>query len=283
MVLSPFPLNFKRFVFYKLTEVIMLLKIIVNLRSISFLNSFLFISENKFCLISYIVPPILQGVLHRQDKRGRAPSLPFILSMNLHLLYFLLKKKILSPSLLIVDHLHLVSQTGSKNILLKSLKGVAGIYLFFNKITADCYIGSTVNLLRRLRDHLYINSRTNRRLHYSLKKYGQINFYFIVLERVFDKTLLLKREQFYLDFCQPKYNFYPTAGTPLGSKHSEETIQKLSLRVRGSLNPTYGRPRPEETRNKIRESMLGKNKGKYRSLELRKSWSESKKGDKNPM
>jgi hypothetical protein len=38
---------------------------------------------------------------------------------------------------------------------------------------------------------------------------------------------LLKREQYYLDNLKPQYNIVETAGSTLGYKHTEESIEKM--------------------------------------------------------
>ena len=51
-----------------------------------------------------------------------------------------------------------------------------------------------------------------------------------------NKEILLEREQYYLDLIPLKYNIYPTAGSPLGSKLSEETREKMSEAKKGENN-----------------------------------------------
>jgi group I intron endonuclease len=50
--------------------------------------------------------------------------------------------------------------------------------------------------------------------------------------------LILEREQYYLDSLKPQYNILKVAGSPLGTKHSEETKAALmSIRKLGSNHP----------------------------------------------
>lgn len=60
----------------------------------------------------------------------------------------------------------------------------------------------------------------------SLLKNGYSNFSFEILEYC-EKSLAIKREQYYIDLYKPEYNILKTAGSRLGSKHSEETIAKI--------------------------------------------------------
>ena len=73
-----------------------------------------------------------------------------------------------------------------------------------------------------------------------------------------------------------------------GSKHSEETKQRMSEKRKGEDNPMYGKTRnhSEETKRKMSESHKGKPsgmKGKKSSEATKKLLSEQRKGKKNPM
>jgi group I intron endonuclease len=61
----------------------------------------------------------------------------------------------------------------------------------------------------------------------------------------------IEREQYYLDLCLPKYNILKFAGSPLGRKHSVETIAKmrakgLSLENLEHLNRMNSSPEHKE-------------------------------------
>lgn len=60
----------------------------------------------------------------------------------------------------------------------------------------------------------------------------------------------------------------------VGTVRSQEYRIKLSESMKGDNNPNYGKPRPEDVRQKISQ----KEKGKYVSNEVRQKISESKKG-----
>jgi group I intron endonuclease len=107
-----------------------------------------------------------------------------------------------------------------------TLKGSAGIYSIKCIITGAMYIGSSINLGERLKDHLIDSS--NIHLRNAIIKYGASAFVFIVVEFVDDlaeappaglKVILLSREQFYLNWlfslpAELRYNFFPVAGSP---------------------------------------------------------------------
>jgi hypothetical protein len=66
-----------------------------------------------------------------------------------------------------------------------------------------------------------------------LVKYGYSSFSFQILEYCNqDETLV--REQYYLDLLKPNYNILSKAGSPLGYKHTAESLTKM----RGARNLT---------------------------------------------
>jgi group I intron endonuclease len=76
----------------------------------------------------------------------------------------------------------------------------------------------------------------------ALLKYGYSNFSFEILEYC-DKSIVLQKEQHYLDLLAPEYYILKTAGNSLGYKHSEVIKQKMS-----EIN--LGKIFSEETRKK---------------------------------
>lgn len=120
--------------------------------------------------------------------------------------------------------------------IIKALTKLAGIYAFQNSITSEIvYVGSSVDIARRLNEHLKGKS-SNIPLQHAFKKHGIKSFILIVLEvYTFDydlsvqenRDLILAMEQKYLDQLHPRYNISHTAGSPLGVKRSEETRAKI--------------------------------------------------------
>jgi group I intron endonuclease len=79
-------------------------------------------------------------------------------------------------------------------------------------------------------------------------KYGYSNFKLIILEYC-DTSVIIKREQYYIDELKPDYNINPTAGSLLGFKHSEYTkgiMSRVKLGLRFS----------ELTRERMRKSAI---------------------------
>jgi group I intron endonuclease len=107
-----------------------------------------------------------------------------------------------------------------------------GVYIIRNTTNQKCYVGSTVNLRSRKFDHftsLQKGYHKNPRLQNSFNAHGAEAFEFCVVELIDDKTMLIEREQHYIDLLAPEYNISPTAGNTLGMIPDEETRQKMSL------------------------------------------------------
>lgn len=167
-----------------------------------------------------------------------------------------------------------------KPVILKNNKNKAGIYRWVNKVNGNTYIGSSVNLGRRFRvyyDFSYLSVRLNKGkslIYSALLKHGYSNFQLEILEYS-TKENAINREQYYIDFLKPEYNLNSTAGSRLGSNHSEETRVKMSnsaqgrkhteetknqisLATKGINNPNFGKTHSEETKALISLARLGK-------------------------
>ena len=128
----------------------------------------------------------------------------------------------------------------SRSDILLNIKDKGGVYMFFNLINGNCYIGSSVNLARRFRIHLSSVGSVKLPLPLAINKYGLNNFVFLILQycdRIEDVCLGL--EQHYLDLFKPKYNILKIAGSSQGFKHSPETLAKLKIRYAGKLHPRF--------------------------------------------
>jgi len=188
---------------------------------------------------------------------------------------------------------------------------ISGIYQIENQTNGHRYVGSAVNVLRRQSQHLtslYRGSHYNQHLQNAFDKYDEATLVFTVLEYVSPEDLI-EREQHYLDTLNPEYNISPTAGSPLGVRHTDKTRKKVSAALmghpvsletrrklsqkwtpkrrqaqsdrmrgmRGEWNPTYGKHHSEEHKRKISEAL----KGKVRGEEHCKKLSEVQRGDRN--
>lgn len=164
------------------------------------------------------------------------------------------------------------------------------IYAITNLDTGKRYVGGTINLRRRWREH---RSYLHRGIHWATllqadwASLGPLRFAFEVLEHVQDHADVLVREQFWLDSSQHEYNLSPTAGSVAGSIKgplSNAHKAKLSAAKKGKPLAAWHREflaeiqrnRSPEWRRKISESK----KGKKPSEETRAKMSAAKLGTK---
>lgn len=146
----------------------------------------------------------------------------------------------------------------------------SAIYAIVNQTTGDMYVGSAVVVNRRWNVHkcqLRSGKHHCKHLQNAYVKYGEQGFDWEIVETVADKSNLINREQFWLDFFKPSYNKRKIADSCLGVKRSPESRQKMAL-------SQLGKKQSEETKLK-RSAAL---KGKPRSAETRAKISESHKG-----
>jgi group I intron endonuclease len=167
----------------------------------------------------------------------------------------------------------------------------AGIYRINNTISNKSYIGSSKDIANRWKQHTYYlrkGKHPNPHLQYAWDKYGEDAFSLEILEEcAVERIILISREQHYIDTLLPEYNVCPTAGSTLGSRHTDETRKKMSEAHRGRAAHNKGVPMPvhvkrilveantnrdvsEITRQKLREAATGKK----HSVETRKKISE---------
>lgn len=135
-----------------------------------------------------------------------------------------------------------------KVIILKENKGKCGVYRWTNLTNGNSYIGSSVNLERRLKGYFSIYflqsviKKGKSVINSALLKYGYSKFTLEILEYC-DFSEAVSREQYYLDLLKPEYNILFTAGLWLGSKHSEKAKAKMSAAKKGNQNATGGKGR----------------------------------------
>ncbi len=108
-----------------------------------------------------------------------------------------------------------------KVFILKDNIRKAGIYRWVNKENGKTYIGSAVNLSRRLAQYysLPVLFNNNMLIYKALLKYGYSYFILEILEYC-EPENVVSREQYYLYLYKPEYNILKTAGSLLGFNHS---------------------------------------------------------------
>lgn len=122
--------------------------------------------------------------------------------------------------------------------ILSDIEG-SGIYQIRNLINGKRYIGSAKRFRNRWAMHrsmLRKGIHHSKHLQNSWNKRGENSFAFEILETcaIVD---LISTEQRWIDTALPEYNCYPTAGSPLGFKHSPEFCKKVSERFKGKKLP----------------------------------------------
>lgn len=163
------------------------------------------------------------------------------------------------------------------------MKQESGIYLIYCLVNERVYVGSSVNVVKRLKQHqneLEKGKHSNSLLQRAWNKYGQDAFAFGLIERI-DSEQLLSREQQWIDDLEAYdrkrgFNISRFAGSPmrglthtpntkakmsrsqLGRKHTDATKAKMSLWQKGRVLPL------EQI-----ERLQGMNKGRKASPETR--------------
>lgn len=152
---------------------------------------------------------------------------------------------------------------------------ISGVYVITNIVNGKRYIGSSANISHREKTHfnfLHKGNHHNAHLQSSYNMYGKENFNFQILEYC-NTSVLIEREQFYIDTLCPEYNKRLTADSNLGLKRSEESRKKMSDAKIGFIPWNKGGHHTEEANKKNSES----HKGKIKSEETRRKLSEAGK------
>jgi group I intron endonuclease len=150
-----------------------------------------------------------------------------------------------------------------KKLIKQENKAKAGIYRWVNLINGKQYIGSSLNLSKRLSDYFSALAsknmetklkRSKSAIYSALIKHGCYNFSLEILEYCSVENLI-QREQFYIDSFEPSYNICKTAGSTLGRICSEETRAKISA-------TNLGKTRSEESRANMKDAKMGNSNSK---------------------
>lgn len=130
----------------------------------------------------------------------------------------------------------------------------SGLYKITNTATGDCYIGSSVNVDKRIymhKWHLRRGKHHSARMQRAWNKYGENLFTFEKLWSVEpEKECLLYEEQLALNNIVCAYNCSPTAGSQLGIKRSKITKDRIGAAHKGKKFP-------EEAKQRLRERNVG--------------------------
>ncbi len=159
---------------------------------------------------------------------------------------------------------------------------ISGIYQIRNLVSGKAYIGSSIDIHKRFRQHtvdLRGDRHPNTYLQYAWDKYKERNFRFEVL-LISEEFELLIYEQCLLDLWKPEYNLSVIAGRV---EFTEEVRRKISEGNKGKPGVNSGRKFPASFGRKISKSKKGVPnpkvsvalKGRRLPLEVRRKISQS--------
>ena len=142
----------------------------------------------------------------------------------------------------------------------------SGIYLITNKINNHMYVGGSIDIERRFREHKRGADVDNQAIDRAILKYGKENFtYQIITELPPDWKIISKHEKYWVKFYNTfknKHHYNLKDGGDSGyegNTHSEETRNKMS-------KSHIGNTHSEETKKKMSEAHKGKNHWNYGNI-----------------
>lgn len=140
---------------------------------------------------------------------------------------------------------------------------VSGVYLIENKNTKQKYIGQSINIERRWKEHCRGKSYETSYIDNAMSKYKKENFTIIILYESQDKDLLLAMEKYYIWKYDTYKNTFHYNLTPGGEQPPI---------LKGKKNPNYNKKINKETKNKISKA----HKGKKHSEKIKQKMSKAK-------
>ena len=164
--------------------------------------------------------------------------------------------------------------SNSKGMDISQMPVTPGIYQISCLATGKVYVGSAVNVRKRMTYHVRMlcnDKHYNKKLQNAWNKYGQPSFDVKVLEHVIDRSSILDVEQQWIDKSCCVTNGYNLAANAAGGgcPHTEESKSKLSAKHTGKKMSDEARqkmsksaasrpPISTDTRKKIVESLIGR-------------------------
>lgn len=144
---------------------------------------------------------------------------------------------------------------------MSSIPRTSGIYKIVCLSNDKVYIGSTINLQRRIIKHRYDlrhGVHANRYLQNAWKKHGELVFEFRIIELI-AAPLLVEREQYWIDklrACDHRrgYNVRPIANSNRGIKRKPSSPEHIQRRVASRRGYRHS----DETRIKIGAANRGR-------------------------
>jgi len=163
----------------------------------------------------------------------------------------------------------------------------ACVYVIYNIDSNKKYVGSTINISVRNRCHWNSLRRGKHHSVYLQREfniYGENKFVLGVLEWIeltgdisYDKGHIIEREQYHIDtlnaYGADGYNMIPCAGTNLGSKRTEESVERMRQAHLGEKHTPERIAKQVASRawythsSETREHIGNGNRGKERTIE----------------
>jgi hypothetical protein len=102
----------------------------------------------------------------------------------------------------------------------------SGIYKITNLVNGDFYIGSSVDVKKRIKSHKNLLEKGTNPCLYLQRSYNKYKGYNFIFEQLLccEKEDLLEYEQYFIDKLVPKYNICKKAGNNLGTKKSAKAL-----------------------------------------------------------
>lgn len=110
---------------------------------------------------------------------------------------------------------------------------VSGIYCIINLTNSKIYIGSSINIYKRLNEHLGLlrkNKHGTQHLQHSFNKYGEDMFYSIILEEC-AREILEYKEEYWINLLDADYNVIKTNLSRPALSFSEETKRSIGNKI----------------------------------------------------
>ena len=110
---------------------------------------------------------------------------------------------------------------------------ITGIYKYENKINHHIYIGQSIDINKRLREHLFhakteTSEEYNYPIHAAIRKYGIENFDVQIIE-IIDKKLLNEREQYWIKYYDSYHNGYNCTHGGQSGEHNGKEVEIYNL------------------------------------------------------